>query len=224
MFESILTSSTALLFSEAAICTLTSLVLGIIVAAVYILQGSHSKNFVIALAILPALVQVVIMMVNGNLGAGIAVMGAFSLVRFRSVPGSAKEIVCIFFSMAIGLATGMGFISFAVVITLVVSLVLLILSKTPFGENVNNERDLRITIPESLNYTKVFDDIFKTYTKEAPKLLKVKTTNMGSMYEITYRINLKDLKKEKDMIDEIRCRNGNLTVMCSIASTISESI
>lgn len=224
MFESILTSSNGLLFTEAAICTAASIILGIIVAVVYILQGTHTKNFVIALAILPALVQVVIMMVNGNLGAGIAVMGAFSLVRFRSVPGSAKEIVAIFFSMSIGLATGMGYISFAAMITIIISLVLFVLSKTTFGENTNPERDLRITIPESLNYTEVFDDIFENYLKSAPKIIKVKTTNMGSMYEITYRISLKDMKKEKEMIDAIRCRNGNLTVICSLSSNISETI
>lgn len=224
MFGSILTSTSGLTFEEAAVCTAVSVILGLCVAAVYILQGEHSKNFVITLALLPSLVQVVIMMVNGNLGTGIAVMGAFSLVRFRSVPGSSKEIVCIFFAMAVGLATGMGYVTFAAAVTVVVGGLLLLFCRTSFGEMKNNDRDLRVTIPENLDYTDMFRDIFEKYTAGEAALHKVRTTNMGSLYELTYRIRLKDSKLEKKMIDDIRCRNGNLTVVCSRASTAREEL
>lgn len=224
MFGSILTSTSGLTFEEAAVCTVVSVILGLCVAAVYILQGEHSKNFVITLALLPSLVQVVIMMVNGNLGTGIAVMGAFSLVRFRSVPGSSKEIVCIFFAMAVGLATGMGYVTFAAAVTVVVGGLLLLFCRTSFGEMRNNDRDLRVTIPENLDYTDMFQDIFEKYTAGEAALHKVRTTNMGSLYELTYRIRLKDSKLEKKMIDDIRCRNGNLTVVCSRASTAREEL
>lgn len=226
MFQSILTSAATtagLTMGEAAICTGASVVLGLIIALIYIAQGEHSKNFVVTLALLPTLVQVVMMMVNGNLGTGIAVMGAFSLVRFRSVPGSSKEIISIFFAMAIGLATGMGYITFAAAMTVIIGAVLFILSKTSFGANSTKDKDLRITIPESLNFTDAFDDVFEKYTV-SHELVRVKTTNMGSMYDLTYRIKLKDDNRAKEMFDEIRCRNGNLTIICSQSAPVHDEL
>ncbi len=214
MFTSIIASVTGSLTIETAlICTITSLVLGGIIAAIYMTQGTYTKNFILTLILLPALVQAVIMVVNGNLGAGVAVMGAFSLVRFRSIPGSSKEISSIFFAMVVGLATGMGYITYAVLITVIVGLALFLLSRFSFGEKKNTQKELRITIPENLDYTEIFDDIFHRYTKGAA-LTKVKTTNLGSMYELYYEIELLDIVKEKEMIDDIRCRNGNLTIIC----------
>ncbi|SFR70984.1 DUF4956 domain-containing protein [Anaeromicropila populeti] len=215
MLESILSNLEGTLqLSDALICTCTSLVLGLIIAYTYMLSSSYSKNFVITLALLPALVQIVIMMVNGNLGTGVAVLGAFSLVRFRSIPGSSREITSIFFAMSVGLATGMGYIGFAILFTIIIGTVLLVLSKSKFGEAQSKDKNLKITIPENLDYTEVFDDIFRKYTGKAV-LESVKTTNLGSMYELVYRISLKDVNKQKDMIDELRCRNGNLTIICS---------
>ena len=218
MFTSILNQAaevtTTLTAASALGCTAAALVLGIILSAVYMLQGSHTKNFAISLAVLPALVQVIILMVNGNLGTSVAVLGAFGLVRFRSVPGNSRDILSVVFAMAIGLATGMGYIGYAAAITVIISAIILILSKTPFGNvSESTEKDLRITIPENLDYTGIFDDIFKKYTKSAV-LQKVKTTNLGSMYELQYNIHMKSLAQEKEMIDEIRCRNGNLTIIC----------
>ena len=215
MFTSIIDTTAGNMTIEAAfICTAVSLVLGILIAVIYMAQGSrYSKNYVITLALLPTLVQVVIMLVNGNLGTGVAIMGAFSLVRFRSLPGSAKEICGIFFSMVIGLATGMGYLSYAGVITVIVGLAMLLLSRSHFGETKSTGKMLKITIPESLDYTDVFDDIMENYTKHC-SLDKVKTTNMGSMYELQYSIQLQDVAKEKEFIDELRTRNGNLTIIC----------
>lgn len=219
VFHSILTGGNgSLLMTQALICTLVSLVLGLGIAFVYMYCGSYSKNFVISLALLPVLVQLIIIMVNGNLGTSVAVLGAFGLVRFRSIPGSSKEIVAVFFAMAIGLATGTGFVGFAILSAVIISIMLIVLSKTSFGEKQGKERDLKITIPENLEYSDVFDDIFDKYTSKV-YLESVKTVNLGSMFELRYRITLKDLKEEKKMIDELRCRNGNLTIMCGRQST-----
>lgn len=187
--------------------------LGIIGALVYMYKSSYTKGFVITLALMPAIVQIVIMLVNGNLGTGVAVMGAFSLVRFRSAPGGAKEIGSIFLAMAIGLATGIGYIGIAVIFLAMYSLISILLTATRFGERSPLEKELKITIPESLDYNGIFDDLFKEYTKKA-ELVRVKTTNMGSLYELTYNITIPDISREKEFIDKIRCRNGNLNIVC----------
>lgn len=224
MFTSILaTTGGSLTIMAAVICTVASIILGLGVAYVYMAQGRCSKNFAITLATLPVLVQVVIMMVNGNLGTSVAILGAFGLVRFRSVPGTSKEICSVFFAMAVGLATGMGYITFAIMIVVVVSLLFLVLTKTSFGEAKGNVRQLKITIPESLDYTEVFDDLFERYTNTAT-LERVKTTNMGSMFELQYDIILKEDKQEKAFIDDLRCRNGNLTIMCSRVKVDHETL
>ena len=219
MFQSIFNNSTAVLTSisdkQMLICTAVSLLLGVVIAVVTkVTNGHSSKSILITLILIPVIVQLIIMMVNGNLGVGVSVMGAFSLVRFRSVPGNGKEIVSIFSAMAIGLATGTGYIGVAVAATAVISIVLLILGFIRFGEDDKGARQLKIIIPEDLDFTEIFDDIFEKYVKQ-PELEKVKTTNMGSMFELTYNIILKDAKNEKKLIDEIRCRNGNLTVTLS---------
>lgn len=224
MFESILNETAGTLSIQSAIiCMLTSIFLGVIIAYVHKLTSKYSKNFLITLSILPVIVQVVIMMVNGNLGTSVAVLGAFSLVRFRSVPGNSREIASIFFAMAIGLAVGMGHIMFAIVITILLSIILVILSKSSFGEKKSLEKKLKIIIPEDLNYTDVFNDIFQKFVSKFD-LIKVKTTNMGSMYELTYDVIMKNNINEKSFIDEIRCRNGNLNVMLCKSETLENEL
>lgn len=201
------------------LCLGVSLVLGLIMAAAYMWKNEHTKSFVITLALLPAVVCVVIMMVNGNIGAGVAVAGAFSLVRFRSAPGSAKEIVTIFLAMGAGLVTGMGYLGFATLFTVIMCAVFLLcnlLASNAKSENTN--KIIKITIPEDLDYTGTFDDIFARYTNKN-ELIAVKTTNMGSMFRLTYRITLKNPATEKEMIDKIRERNGNLEIMVSKQET-----
>lgn len=197
------------------LCLGVSLVLGLIMAAAYMWRNEHTKSFLVTLALLPAVVCVVIMMVNGNIGAGVAVAGAFSLVRFRSAPGSAKEIVTIFLAMGAGLIAGMGYLGFAALFTVIMCVMFLFynaLAGNAKSEAVN--KTVKITIPEDLDYTGAFDDIFAEYTKKN-ELIKVKTTNMGSMFRLTYNVKLKDATKEKEMIDRIRERNGNLEIMVS---------
>ena len=197
------------------LCLGVSLVLGLIMALAYMFKNEHTKSFLVTLALLPAVVCVVIMMVNGNIGAGVAVAGAFSLVRFRSAPGSAKEIVTIFLAMGAGLIAGMGYLGFAALFTVIMCAMFLLynaLAGNARSEVVN--KTIKITIPEDLDYSGVFDDIFTEYTKKN-ELIKVKTTNMGSMFRLTYNVTLKDATKEKQMIDRIRERNGNLEIMVS---------
>ena len=197
------------------LCIGVSFVLGLIMAAAYMFKNEHTKSFLVTLALLPAVVCVVIMMVNGNIGAGVAVAGAFSLVRFRSAPGSAKEIVTIFLAMGAGLIAGMGYLGFAALFTVIMCVMFLIYNAV--AGNAKSEvvnKTIKITIPEDLDYTGAFDDIFAEYTKKN-ELVKVKTTNMGSMFRLTYNVTLKDATKEKEMIDRIRERNGNLEIMVS---------
>ena len=196
------------------VCTLVSIILGVIVAYTHKKTSKYSKNFLITLAILPVLVQTVIIMVNGNLGTSVAIVGAFSLVRFRSIPGTSKEILSVFFAMAIGLATGMGHVFFACIMTILVSLVIILFNKTKLFDLNPNTKMLKIIIPENLDYTNMFDDIFDKFVKEK-KLEKVKMTNMGSLFELSYRITLKNEINEKEFIDELRVRNGNLKIILS---------
>ena len=200
------------------IATGSSLVLGIAIALMYMYKSSYSKSFTVTLALLPSIVMAVITLVNGNLGTGLAVMGAFSLVRFRSIPGSAREIGFIFFAMAVGLATGMSYIAYAFVFTLIVGLASIILYSTKFGEKKFTSKSMKITIPENLEYTGLFDDLFGEYTN-SHKLMRVKTTNMGSLYQLTYDIEMKKSSLEKEFIDKIRCRNGNLDIICGYQIT-----
>lgn len=211
MLESIFKESTvSITMTSLGICMLVALLSGLIISFIHLKTTKRSKNFIITLAILPMLVSFVIMMVNGNLGTSVAVLGAFSLIRFRSVPGTSKEIISIFFAMTIGVAIGMGQVLFASIATLVVCLILLILDKIKFG--ITTSKKLIITIPENLDYTNLFEDIFKKYLDKY-SLEKAKTTNMGSLFELTYDVNIKQNINEKEFIDEIRCRNGNLKII-----------
>ena len=196
-----------------AVCTLASILLGFAVAGIHMYKNHSSQSFLLTLAVLPVMVQIVIMMVNGNLGTGVAVMGAFGLIRFRSMPGSAREIESVFLAMAIGLADGTGYIGVAVFMTVVVGAMTVLFLNMPDKSGQLLRKELKVTIPENLDYSGIFDDIFLKYTRKS-QLVRVKTVNMGSLYEICYVVELKGKDVEKTMLDEIRCRNGNLTVIC----------
>lgn len=195
------------------ICAAVSLLLGAAIAFTYTRRACYTQSFVLTLILLPVIVQTVILLVNGNVGTGVAVAGAFSLVRFRSVPGNAKDIAVIFLSMAAGLACGSGYVAIAVLFTLIACAVLYLLVRLRVGAGRSGEKELNITIPENLDYTEVFDDIFETFTEEA-ELIEVKTASLGSLYKLRYRVRLCDAGREKDFLDALRCRNGNLEVRC----------
>ena len=194
---------------------LTALILGIVISIIYHITAEASGKFTVVIAAMPLLISAVILIVNGNLGTSVAVLGAFGLVRFRSAAGTAWEIAFLFFSMAVGLAVGMGFISLAVIITLIVGTTLLLLDRVGYGQGSSRQRDLKITIPEDLNYPGIFDDLFLQYTNKAV-FRRIKTTNMGTMYELNYRVELRNPSEEKELIDQIRCRNGNLSVVLGL--------
>lgn len=212
MFESILNNNIGTLsITTTMICMVVALFLGVVIAFVHMMSGRYNKNFLITISVLPAIVQIIIMMVNGNLGTSVAILGAFGLIRFRSVAGTSREITSVFLAMAIGLATAMGYITFAIVTTVIICIALIGFSKIPIGEH-KKERKLKVVIPENLDFSNIFDDIFQKYL-ENYSLEKVKTTNMGSMFELTYNVILKDELKQKELIDELRCKNGNLNII-----------
>lgn len=221
LFESIL--GTELTINTFLLCTLVSLISGFILSFSHIYKNRTTKSFAVTVALLPLIVQAVIMLVNGNLGTGIAVAGAFSLVRFRSVPGSAKEILSIFMAMAVGLATGVGHIGVALILTVILTLANILYTSLNYGDNGKLTRELKITVPESLNFTEAFNGIFKEYTKEV-RLKSVKTTNMGSLYKLMYSVTLKKADSERALINELRTRNGNLEISCNMAPTVSEEL
>lgn len=200
----------------------TSLVLGAIISWTYRKTSGAGTSMGSALIFLPFLVQIVILLVNGNLGAGVAVAGAFSLIRFRSAPGSARDIVIIFLAMTAGLACGMGYLGIAVFSTAAVCPLSLLLSLTQPAET-QTHRELKITIPEDLDYTGLFDDLMRRYTA-ASTLMQVKTTNMGSLYSLVYRIQLKSCADEKEFLDQLRCRNGNLDIVCGRVPSMKETL
>ncbi len=210
-FQPIYSATTELTTSIYLICTLVSLALGAVIAWASSVKSRQSKSFLLSILLIPAIVQIVIMLVNDNVGAGVAVMGAFSLVRFRSAPGSAKEIVSIFLAMATGLATAKGYLALAAAFVIIICLVMVLSNYINIKEKDDLQRELKITIPEDLNYAHEFDDLFDKYTKTS-KLMNVKTTNMGSLYKLSYRVELKNEDSVQSFIDELRCRNGNLEI------------
>ncbi|MBR3844671.1 MAG: DUF4956 domain-containing protein [Clostridia bacterium] len=223
LFDSELTSVISV--PDFLLCIGGSLVVGLIIAFSYMYHTRYTRSFVITLALLPAVVCVVIMMVNGNVGTGVAVAGAFSLVRFRSVPGTAKEIGTLFLAMGAGLIAGMGYLAFALLFAIILCGIFMLYNRLDFGavKNSTKYRTVNITMPEDLDYSGVFDDIFKTFTS-SHTLIRVKTANMGSMYRLTYHITLKDPAKEKEMIDLLRCRNGNLEISVSMQETAGNEL
>jgi hypothetical protein len=221
LFSSVIT--TAIDAKSFMLCTLASVLIGALVAFTYTYKTKSSKNFTITIALLPLVVQVVIMLVNNSLGAGIAVAGAFSLTRFRSVPGTAKEICAVFATMAVGLATGMGFIGVGLVFAVVMIILNYIYSAILFNKKSGEAQDLKITIPEGLDYYELFDDLFEKYTTKH-ELVHVKTASMGSLYQLTYKVTMKDIAQQKAMIDDIRCRNGNLDISMGRPVTPKEEL
>ena len=211
MFNSVITAPMTV--SMFLICLFGALVLGVLNALVFSFRSQHSGSLPFALVLLPPIVTLVIMMVNGNIGAGLGVAGTFSLIRFRSAPGTARELSGLFTGTAIGFACGMGYVGIAALFFLIVAATVIVLTLLRFGENSRSFRQLKITIPENLDYDGLFDDIFEKYTT-SHELAKVKTTNMGTLYELNYHIHIKGSEVSKEFIDELRCRNGNLNIIC----------
>ncbi|MBO6115231.1 MAG: DUF4956 domain-containing protein [Lachnospiraceae bacterium] len=224
LFESMNTlNQTDITLVDFVVTIIAALILGAVLALTYKFKSNPTKSFVGTLAILPAVVSVVILMVSGSLGAGVAVAGTFSLVRFRSAPGTAKEIGAIFMAMAVGLACGMGFMGVAVVFTLIMCVVVLVYEAIGFGKcNMSTlQKTINITVPEDLDYSEIFDEVWDKYVSKV-EMIRVKTTNLGSLNKLTYNITLKEKNTEKKLIDDLRCRNGNLEI--SMSAQITEQM
>ncbi|MCD8382381.1 MAG: DUF4956 domain-containing protein [Clostridiales bacterium] len=223
LFQGLFDSSTTTVISvtDFLLCLGCSLLIGLLLAGAYLYRSRYTRSFVVTLAILPAVVCVVIMMVNGNVGAGVAVAGAFSLVRFRSVPGTAREIGALFLAMGAGLMTGMGYLGFAILFTLILCGVTMLYSRLSLevGKRSALNKTLHITIPEDLDYTGVFEELLSQYATSW-ELVRVKTTNMGSLFRLTYDLTLRSPDVEKELIDRLRCRNGNLEITISRQETV----
>lgn len=196
---------------EFLLCLFVSLFIGAIMGACYTYRTQYTKTFLVTLILLPAAVCAVIMMVNGNIGAGLAVAGSFALVRFRSLPGTAKEVSGVFLCVSIGLACGMGYVGVAVLFFVMMSIFIIILEKSNFGHGSLAQRHLKITIPEDLDYDELFDDLLEKYTVRW-ELIRVHTTNMGTLYELTYEVLMRRQSQSREFIDALRCRNGNLSI------------
>lgn len=206
------TNTTIISLDHFFLCIIVSLILGLVLGFSYSYKKNYHVSFVRTLTLLPCIVCIVIMMVNGNVGTGVAVAGAFSLVRFRSMPGSANDIGVIFIAMAIGLLTGMGYLGYATLFTIILCVIMVCYVQYNVWDRQDDfEKQLVITIPEDLDYTSVFDDLFEEYTN-SNRLIRVKTTNMGSLFKLTYEIEMKNMTREKEFIDQLRCRNGNLEI------------
>ena len=195
-----------------------SMILGFILALVFMFRNTYTKSFISALVLIPAIETVVIMLVNDNLGVGLSVAGSFALIRFRSVKGNAKELTAVFLAMTIGIICGTGYVTIAAIFTALLCLVMFLLTVTGFGKISENDRYLKITIPESLNYDEVFESVLNKYCSNW-ELESIKTLTLGSLFRIEYKVTLNDASKTKKMIDEIRTKNGNLEIMCSKPAT-----
>ena len=215
MFQGLFEQESAYVISitDFLLCMGAALLCGLILSLCANFRNRCTKSFNGTLAMLPAVVCIVIMMVNGNIGAGVAVAGAFGLVRFRSLPGTAREIGLLFLAMGTGLICGMGYLAYAILTALLLGGISMLYYGCTLGSK-KVDRILTVTIPEDLNYTEIFDDLFQIYTGRC-ELEAVKTTNMGSLFRLTYQITLKDASKEKELIDALRCRNGNLEITVS---------
>ena len=218
IFDTDMTSVIAV--GDFLLCVGCALAIGALLAICYMYKTRYTKSFVVTLGLLPVVVCVVIMMVNGNVGTGVAVAGAFSLVRFRSVPGTAKEISMLFIAMGAGLVAGMGYLGYGVLFAVIMCAAILLCNRLDLGAKKNSAvyKTLNITIPEDLDYSDVFDGILGEYASRW-ELVRVKTTNMGSLFRLTYDLTLKDAAREKEMIDALRCRNGNLEITVSRQDT-----
>ena len=227
MFESIFTTSAtdnAISISSSVLGICVAVILGLVIGVVYMYicrKDGYGRNFIIGLVILPAIVAAVILLIGSNVARAFSMAGAFALVRFRSAPGNARDIAVVFFSMAAGLACGLGYITFACVFVAIMVIVMIVLSVVHFGEKKDVARQLKITIPETLNYINAFNDLFDKYLRSYD-LRKVKTTNMGTMFELTYNVFMKSDTDEKAFIDDLRMRNGNLNIILGYAETNQE--
>ncbi|MEI8200805.1 MAG: DUF4956 domain-containing protein [Eubacteriales bacterium] len=195
-----------------------ALLLGLVISLVYMLTHraeGYSGSFIVTLIMLPTIISVIILLIGSNVARAFSLAGAFSLIRYRSAPGDPKDIAYVFFALAVGLACGMGFIPYAAIFTAILCLVMVVLHFTNFAKPKASHMQLTVTVPENLNYQGLFDDVLDRYT-DSWKLKRVKTSDFGTLFDVVYNIHMKSSADQKKFIDELRCRNGNLTISLTL--------
>lgn len=226
MLETIISSTTGESFTltNSLLVIVTSIILGLLISVVYIKtnnNSNHNSGFITTLVMLPVIISIIILLVGNNVARAFSLAGAFSIIRFRSAPGQPKDIAYVFFTLAIGLTCGMGYITYAVLFTIILSAVMVGLHLTKFAEQKSKTMQLKITVPEDLNFEGVFEDVLENYTASY-NIEKIRTRDFGSLFELTYLINLKPEVNQKSFIDELRCRNGNLNITLTLSSNYSD--
>lgn len=224
--DNVIGTETVLPISEVLLCIAVALVLGVLIGTTYAIiagKNNRSQSLFVSVIVLPILVAVIIMMISGNLARAFSMAGVFTLVRFRSMPGDAKDISFVFSSMAVGIAAGLGYLTIGAVLTVILCVIFIVIYKLGMGGNSSSDKLLRIVIPEDLNYEEIFTDLFEKYTNKC-SLKKVRTTNLGALYELSYLISLKKDVSVKSFMDDLRCRNGNLVIMISSYETEAQGL
>lgn len=220
-FNEILVNTSAdLTFIQSLITMAVALILGGGIAFTYYKtqdEEYYQRSLAITLCMLPIILSVIILFIGSNIARAFSLAGTLSIIRFRSAPGDAKDIGFIFFDIAAGLACGVGLYGYGILFVAVLCLVIILLEKFKTFEKKNTNKTLRILIPENLNYEGVFDEILNTYTKKHT-LTKIKTTDLGSLFELCYNVEMSDGVNEQEFINELRCRNGNLSIILSVAT------
>jgi len=198
---------------------LSSIILGLVISLVYIKtnkKNGYSSNFPITLIMLPVIIAIIILLVGSNIATAFSLAGAFSIIRFRSAPGDPRDIAYVFFTLAVGLTCGMGYIGYAIIFTVILCTLMFILDLTKFGMSKTKLVQLKITVPEDLNYEDAFEEILSNYTNSW-RIENIKTRDFGSLFELTYKINLKEDINQKKFLDYLRCRNGNLNISLTLS-------
>lgn len=204
-------TSTTLSFSSAIITIIVAIVLGGLISVTYMKTNpnGYSQNFTLTMIILPVIVAMIILLIGNNIARAFSLAGAFSIIRFRSAPGDPKDIAYVLFTMAAGLACGVGALGYAVLFTIILCLLMVVLNRLNFAANKKTQKLLKVTIPEDLSYEEAFTEVFEQFSV-GYELKKIRTTELGSLYELVYIVTINDSINQKAFLDTIRCRNGNL--------------
>ncbi|MBD0383982.1 DUF4956 domain-containing protein [Paenibacillus sedimenti] len=226
MLDSLFTATTmdsTITITHALLTIVVSFLLGGIISITYMKTSkqSYSQNFALTMILIPSIIAIIILLIGNNVARAFSLAGAFSIIRFRSAPGDPKDIAYVLFTMATGLACGVGMYGYAILFTFILCALMMVLHKFKFGAKRSSQKLLKITVPEDLGYEEAFLEVFKTF-QVGHELKKVKTTELGSLFELVYLITMDPKTSQKELIDALRCRNGNLNITLSMNPEASD--